>query len=110
MTNQPPGAVSPAKEPVRVFEGVVKQVRRPENHARHVFLRYRCGHRGHHDTYDLYSSQTLATGLAKAVCRVCSRDLPVMISDENLTRRLGVILSVADRNSLSNIRPIRLLH
>lgn len=26
MTNQPPGAVSPAKEPVRVFEGVVKQV------------------------------------------------------------------------------------
>ncbi|XP_050542206.1 staphylococcal nuclease domain-containing protein 1-like [Daktulosphaira vitifoliae] len=26
MTNQPPGAVSPAKEPVKVFEGVVKQV------------------------------------------------------------------------------------
>lgn len=32
MTNQPPGAVSPVKEPVRVFEGVVKQVRCDEGY------------------------------------------------------------------------------
>lgn len=52
MTNQPPGAVSPAKEPARVFEGVVKQVRRRDTdtrpRVRHVFLSGHSGHCGRH--------------------------------------------------------------